>query len=88
MSKQSRLPGHGRGEAVCQEDKQQHVTPGTRTTCESGVSCKTEVLPKGTLGATRWARELRPETDPLGGASSQKIGHREVTHENGARPRT
>lgn len=26
---------------LCQEDKQQHVTPGTRTTHESGVSCKT-----------------------------------------------
>ena len=47
----------------------------------------TESQPESSWGRS-WARELRPETDPLGGASSQKIGHREVTHENGARPRT
>lgn len=82
VSKQQVVRTPTRRSRVCQEDKQQQVTPGTRTTRESGVSCRTRVLPKGTLGATRWAGELRPETDPETAASGEHPPRRQDTEKS------
>ena len=71
---------------VCQGDKQQHVTPGTGTTHASQEWDAERKCCRRT-GSHTLGRGARTRGHPLGRASSQKTGHREV-QENRARPRT